>query len=96
MDGERHPRPGASGRAGAVRSAQDAGQEAVGLSPATVERLDKLLDETADMSVALGRLLDADRLDDCPIAMQELRKAMDRRLAEAIDLVSCGTGEARS
>ncbi len=63
------------------------------LDPAAVERLDTLLDEMADMSVALGRLLKEDSNEECPAALIELHGAMDSRLARAIGLVTTGKEE---
>ncbi len=68
-------------------------EDARTLDPAAVERLDTLLDEMADMSVALGRLLKEDSNEDCPAAFIELHRALDSRLARAIDLVAGGDGE---
>ncbi len=62
------------------------------LDPAAVKRLRTLLNEMADMIVALGRLLDTDH-DDCQAALHELHIAADSRLARALDLVAGGDGE---
>ena len=65
------------------------------LDRAALERLSTLLTEIADMHLALGRLLDTDH-DDCPTALHELHKAMDRRLEEAASLIWSGKEEAQS
>ena len=63
------------------------------LNPAARERLGALLDEITDMNIALGRLFDADSADDIPAALQELRRAMDTRLAKAMNIVAHGNEE---
>ncbi len=68
-------------------------EDARPLDKAAVKRLDTLLDEMADMNVALGRLLKEDSNEECPAALIELHGAMDCRLARAIDLVAGGDGE---
>ncbi len=68
-------------------------EDARALDKAAVKRLDTLLDEMADMSVALGRLLKEDSTEECPAALIELHRALDSRLARAIDLVNGGDGE---
>ncbi len=68
-------------------------EDARPLDPAAVKRLGTLLNEMADMSVALGRLPKEDSNEGCPAALIELNDAADRRLARAIDLVAGGDGE---
>ena len=68
-------------------------EDARPLDPAAVKRLGTLLDEMADMSVALGRLLKEDSNEECPAALIELHGAMDSRLARAIGLVAIGKEE---
>lgn len=58
------------------------------LDRAAVERLNCLLSEAADMSVGIGRLLDVEHPMDCLDALKELRKALDQRLARAMNVLA--------
>ena len=57
------------------------------------ERLKTLLDELIDMNIALERLISGDNSSDFPAAHHELRRAMDLRLTQAINLVAIGDEE---
>ena len=58
------------------------------LDRAALERLDCLLNEAADMNIGIGRILDAEHSDDCLGALKALRKALDHRLARAMNLLA--------
>ncbi len=61
------------------------------LEQAARERLYDLLNEAADMEIALRRLLETKNPESCQEALMELLRALDRRTCKAMNIVTGGS-----
>ena len=76
-----------------VAEEEDKAKDNPPLNPATRERLVALLNEITDMNIALGRLIKSGDLQDYPLALKELSRAMDSRLAITFSILCTGKEE---
>ncbi len=56
------------------------------LKPETVKRLNELLNGITDMNLALSHLFRSGEAASCPMALEELSRAIDIRLSEVWEL----------